>query len=105
MVLIPLLQVICTAVVLVHAEPAGEALIVFSYRLERFVFQFFSNFLVDSYQRNIKTFLGFSLISRRGVILIFSTALLIGAQISRIILMFLRILTMKHTQDYRLREM
>ena len=66
MVLIPLLQVICTAVVLVHAEPEGKALIVFSYRLERFVFQFFSNFLVDSYQRNIKTFLGFSLISRRG---------------------------------------
>ena len=68
MVLIPLLQVICTAVVLVYAEPEGKALIVFSYRLERFVFQFFSNFLVDSYQRNIKTFLGFSLISRRGVI-------------------------------------
>ena len=66
MVLIPLLQVICTAVVLVYAEPEGKALIVFSYRLERFVFQFFSNFLVDSYQRNIKTFLGFSLISRRG---------------------------------------
>ena len=104
MVLIPLLQVICTAVVLVYAEPEGKALIVFSYRLECFVFQFFFKFLVNSYQRNIKTFLGFSLISRRGVILIFSTTLLIGAQISRIILMFLRILTMKHTQDYRLRN-
>ena len=41
MVLIPLLQVICTAVVLVYAEPEGKALIVFSYRLECFVFQFF----------------------------------------------------------------
>ena len=44
MVLIPLLQVICTAVVLVYAEPEGKALIVFSYRLERFVFQFFFKF-------------------------------------------------------------
>ena len=44
MVLIPLLQVICTAVVLVYSEPEGKALIVFSYRLERFVFQFFFKF-------------------------------------------------------------
>ena len=44
MILIPLLQVICSVVVLVCANPEGKALIVFYYRLESFVFQFFFKF-------------------------------------------------------------
>ena len=101
MVLIPLLHVICTAFVLVYAKPEGKALIVFSYRLELSCFspfKFSGGFISTGYQN----FLGFSLISRRGVILIFLTTLLVGAQISLFTLMFLRILTRKYTQDYRL---
>ena len=102
MVLIPLLQVICTAVVLVYAEPEGKALIVFSYRLERFVFQFFFKFsgvFISTEYYNFSRV--FSDLPKRRL---FSTTLLVGAQISRITQMLLRILTMKHTQDYRLRE-
>ena len=60
--------------------------IVLSFRVS-VLFKFSGGFISTGYQN----FLGFSLISRRGVILIFLTTLLVGAQISLVTLMFLRI--------------
>ena len=59
--------------------------IVLSFRVS-VLFKFSGGFISTGYQN----FLGFSLISRRGVILIFLTTLLVGAQISLVTLMFLR---------------